>query len=73
MLGLHNGILSAVIFNAIIIVLFIPLALRGVKYRAMSTEEALRNNILIYGVGGLIAPFIGIRIIDMLLVLLGAH
>jgi K+-transporting ATPase ATPase B chain len=70
-LGLHNGILSAVIFNAIIIVLLIPLALRGVQYRAMSAEEALRNNILIYGIGGLIAPFIGIKIIDMLLVLLG--
>lgn len=70
-LGLHNGILSAVIFNAIIIVLLIPLALRGVTYRAMSAEEALRNNILIYGIGGLIAPFIGIKLIDILLVLLG--
>jgi potassium-transporting ATPase ATP-binding subunit len=70
-LGLHNGILSAVIFNAIIIVLLIPLALRGVQYRAMSAEEALRQNILIYGIGGLIAPFIGIKIIDMLLVLMG--
>jgi K+-transporting ATPase ATPase B chain len=70
-LGLHNGILSAVIFNAIIIVLLIPLALRGVQYRAMSAEEALRNNILIYGIGGLIAPFIGIKIIDMLLVFMG--
>ena len=70
-LGLHNGILSAVIFNAIIIVLLIPLALRGVKYQAMSAEEALRNNILIYGIGGLIAPFIGIKLIDMLLVLIG--
>jgi K+-transporting ATPase ATPase B chain len=70
-LGLHNGILSAVIFNAIIIVLLIPLALRGVSYRAMSAEEALRNNILIYGVGGLIAPFIGIKLIDILLVLIG--
>jgi len=70
-LGLHNGILAAVIFNALIIVLLIPLALRGVKYRAMSAEEALRNNILIYGVGGLITPFIGIKIIDMLLIFLG--
>ncbi len=70
-LGLHNGILSAVIFNAIIIVLLIPLALRGVKYRAMSAEDALRNNILLYGVGGLIAPFIGIKIIDILLMLMG--
>jgi potassium-transporting ATPase ATP-binding subunit len=70
-LGLHNGILSAVIFNAIIIVLLIPLALHGVSYRAMSAEEALRNNILIYGIGGLIAPFIGIKLIDILLVLIG--
>jgi K+-transporting ATPase ATPase B chain len=70
-LGLHNGILSAVIFNALIIVALIPLALRGVKYRAMSAEEALRTNILIYGAGGLIAPFIGIKIIDMLLIFLG--
>ena len=70
-LRLHNGILSAVIFNAIIIVILIPLALHGVKYRAMSAEESLRNNILIYGVGGLIAPFIGIKIIDMLLMLMG--
>jgi K+-transporting ATPase ATPase B chain len=70
-LGLHDGILSAVIFNALIIVILIPLALHGVQYRAMSAEEALRNNILIYGVGGLIAPFIGIKIIDMLLVLIG--
>nr|WP_320162379.1 potassium-transporting ATPase subunit KdpB [uncultured Methanoregula sp.] len=70
-LGLHNGILSAVIFNAIIIVILIPLALHGVRYRAMSAEVALRNNILIYGIGGLIAPFIGIKLIDMLLVLMG--
>ncbi len=70
-LGLHNGILAAVIFNALIIVALIPLALRGVKYRAMSAEEALRTNILIYGAGGLIAPFIGIKIIDMLLIFLG--
>ncbi|MFZ0005213.1 potassium-transporting ATPase subunit KdpB [Methanoregula sp.] len=70
-LGLHDGILSAVIFNAIIIVILIPLALHGVKYRAMSAEESLRNNILIYGIGGLIAPFIGIKIIDMLLLFLG--
>jgi K+-transporting ATPase ATPase B chain len=70
-LGLHDGILSAVIFNAIIIVILIPLALHGVKYRPMSAEESLRNNILIYGIGGLIAPFIGIKIIDMLLMLMG--
>ena len=70
-LGLHNAILSAVIFNALIIVVLIPLALHGVTYRPMTAEEALRNNIVIYGIGGLIAPFIGIKIIDMLLVLMG--
>jgi len=70
-LRLQHGILSAVIFNALIIVALIPLALHGVKYRPMSAEDALRNNILIYGVGGLVAPFIGIKIIDLLLVFLG--
>ena len=70
-LGLHNAILSAVIFNALIIVALIPLALTGVTYRPMTAEVALRNNIAIYGVGGLIAPFIGIKIIDIVLVLMG--
>ncbi|MEI7434304.1 MAG: potassium-transporting ATPase subunit KdpB [Methanomicrobiales archaeon] len=70
-LGLHNAILSAVIFNALIIVMLIPLALRGVQYKPMTAEEALRNNILLYGVGGIVAPFIGIKIIDILLVLMG--
>ena len=70
-MGLHNAILAAVIFNALIIIALIPLALRGVKYRAMNAEEALRNNILIYGIGGIIAPFIGIKIIDIVLVLMG--
>ena len=59
------------IFNALIIVALIPLALHGVTYRPMTAEESLRRNILIYGVGGLIAPFIGIKIIDMMLVLMG--
>jgi K+-transporting ATPase ATPase B chain len=71
-MGLQHAVLSAVIFNALIIVALIPLALRGVKYRPMSAEEALRNNIIIYGIGGVIAPFIGIKIIDILLVMLGA-
>ncbi|HVP24961.1 MAG TPA: potassium-transporting ATPase subunit KdpB [Methanomicrobiales archaeon] len=71
-MGLQDAVLSAVIFNAIIIVLLIPIALQGVKYRPMSAEEALRNNIFIYGIGGIIAPFIGIKIIDMLLVMMGA-
>ena len=57
--------LSAVIFNALIIIALIPLALRGVKYKAMSAESLLRRNLLVYGVGGVIVPFIGIKIIDM--------
>jgi potassium-transporting ATPase ATP-binding subunit len=67
----HSAILSAVIFNALIIVALIPLALRGVPYRAVGAATLLRDNLLIYGVGGLIAPFIGIKGIDMLLV--GMH
>jgi len=70
-LSLHHAILSAVIFNALIIVALIPVALRGVTYRPMNAEDALRNNIVIYGIGGVIAPFIGIKVIDILLVLLG--
>ena len=66
----ESAILSAVIFNAIIIVLLIPLALRGVPYRAVGAARLLRDNLLIYGLGGLIAPFIGIKLIDMLLVAL---
>lgn len=61
----QSAILSAVIFNAIIIIALIPLSLRGVGYKAMSAEALLRRNLLIYGFGGLIAPFIGIKIIDM--------
>jgi K+-transporting ATPase ATPase B chain len=63
----QSAILSAVIFNAIIIILLIPLALRGVRYRPIGAEALLRANILIYGGGGLIVPFIGIKLIDMLL------
>jgi potassium-transporting ATPase ATP-binding subunit len=70
-LGLQNAILSAVIFNALIIVALIPLALRGVTYRPMTAEVALRNNIVLYGIGGIIAPFIGIKVIDTVLVLMG--
>jgi K+-transporting ATPase ATPase B chain len=66
----ESAILSAVIFNAIIIVLLIPLALRGVPYRAVGAAKLLRDNLLIYGLGGLIAPFIGIKLIDLLLVAL---
>jgi K+-transporting ATPase ATPase B chain len=67
----HTAILSAVIFNALIIVALIPLALRGVRFRAMSASAILRRNLLIYGVGGLIAPFIGIKLIDLLVTALG--
>jgi K+-transporting ATPase ATPase B chain len=69
----HSAILSAVIFNAIIIVLLIPLALRGVKFKAMGASAILRRNLLIYGVGGLIAPFIGIKLIDLIISALGVH
>jgi len=63
----QTAILSAVIFNALIIIALIPLALRGVPYRPLGAARLLRDNILIYGVGGVIAPFIGIKLIDMLL------
>jgi K+-transporting ATPase ATPase B chain len=63
----NSAILSAVIFNALIIVLLIPLALKGVKYRALGAASLLRRNLLIYGVGGIIVPFAGIKAIDMLL------
>jgi potassium-transporting ATPase ATP-binding subunit len=66
----ESAILSAVIFNALIIIALIPLALRGVPYRAVGAAQLLRDNLLIYGLGGLIAPFIGIKLIDMLLVAL---
>jgi K+-transporting ATPase ATPase B chain len=69
----HSAILSAVIFNAIIIVILIPLALRGVKFRAASAAAILRRNLLIYGVGGLIAPFIGIKLIDVVIAALGVR
>jgi K+-transporting ATPase ATPase B chain len=67
----HSAILSAVIFNAIIIVILIPLALRGVKFRAEGASATLRRNLLIYGLGGLITPFIGIKLIDLLISNLG--
>ena len=66
-----SAILSAVIFNALIIIFLIPLALKGVRYRALGAGALLRRNLLIYGIGGIIVPFVGIKIIDMLLVLLG--
>jgi K+-transporting ATPase ATPase B chain len=65
-----SAVLSAVIFNALIIVALIPLALRGVPYRAVGAAQLLRDNLLIYGLGGVIAPFIGIKVIDLILVAL---
>ncbi|MGB7921849.1 MAG: potassium-transporting ATPase subunit KdpB [Pyrinomonadaceae bacterium] len=67
----QSAILSAVIFNALIIVALIPLALRGVKYRPMSAASLLRRNLLIYGLGGLLVPFIGIKIIDLIITAIG--
>jgi K+-transporting ATPase ATPase B chain len=63
----QSAILSAVIFNALIIVGLIPLALRGVGYKAMSAEALLRRNLILYGVGGLVAPFLGIKLIDIII------
>ena len=63
----QSAILSAVIFNAIIIVLLIPLALKGVRYKPVSANTALTRNLLIFGLGGIIAPFIGIKLIDILI------
>lgn len=67
----QSAILSAVIFNALIIIFLIPLALKGVKYRALGAGQLLRRNLLVYGLGGIVVPFIGIKFIDVLLVLFG--
>jgi K+-transporting ATPase ATPase B chain len=66
-----SAILSAVIFNALIIIALIPLALRGVKFRPLGAADILRRNLLIYGVGGVILPFVGIKFID--LIVAGLH
>jgi potassium-transporting ATPase ATP-binding subunit len=63
----HSAVLSAVIFNALIIIALVPLALRGVKYRPIGAGPLLRNNLLIYGVGGIIIPFFGIKLVDIIL------
>jgi len=63
----QSAILSAVIFNAIIIVALIPLSLRGVKYRPSSASKLLSRNLYIYGVGGVVSPFIGIKVIDLII------
>ncbi len=65
-----SAILSAVIFNALIIIALVPLALKGVKYRAIGANVLLRDNLLVYGLGGIVVPFVGIKLIDMLLVAL---
>jgi K+-transporting ATPase ATPase B chain len=67
----QSAVLSAVIFNALIIIALIPLALRGVKYRPMPAAELLRRNLLVYGVGGIVVPFAGIKLIDMLITRIG--
>ena len=67
----QSAILSAIIFNALIIIALIPLALRGVRYKPQSAAKLLRYNVLVYGVGGVIAPFIGIKLIDLAIVALG--
>jgi potassium-transporting ATPase ATP-binding subunit len=67
----HSAILSAVIFNALIIVALVPLALKGVQFRALSAEALLRRNLLIYGLGGVVAPFVGIKAIDVAITALG--
>jgi K+-transporting ATPase ATPase B chain len=67
----QSAVLSAVIFNALIIIALIPLALKGVKYRPLGAALLLRDNLLIYGVGGIIVPFIGIKLIDMIITRIG--
>jgi K+-transporting ATPase ATPase B chain len=67
----HSAVLSAVIFNALIIVFLIPLALRGIRYRPLGAASLLLRNLLLYGVGGLLVPFVGIKAIDLALVVLG--
>jgi len=67
----QSAILAAVIFNAVIIPLLIPIALRGVKYRPVGAGALLRKNLFVYGLGGVIVPFAGIKLIDLLLLLVG--
>jgi K+-transporting ATPase ATPase B chain len=63
----ESAIISAIIFNALVIPALVPLALRGVRYRAVGATAMLRRNIIIYGLGGMIAPFIGIKLVDLLI------
>ena len=69
----RSAILSAVIFNALIIIALVPLALRGVKFRAEAAAAVLRRNLLIYGLGGIAVPFVGIKIIDIIVSALGVN
>jgi K+-transporting ATPase ATPase B chain len=62
----QSAILSAIIFNALIIVALIPLALKGVKYRAVGAAHILRRNLLVYGLGGIVVPFVGIKLVDVI-------
>ena len=66
----HSAVLSAVIFNALIIIALIPLALKGIRYRPIGADLLLRRHLLIYGLGGIVVPFIGIKVLDMILVAL---
>jgi K+-transporting ATPase ATPase B chain len=67
----QSAVLSAVIFNALIIIALVPLALRGVRYIPVGAEALLRRNLLIYGLGGVIAPFLGIKLIDLFITHIG--
>jgi K+-transporting ATPase ATPase B chain len=67
----QSAVLSAVIFNALIIIALVPLALRGVRYQAMGAAALLRRNLWIYGLGGIIVPFVGIKLIDLLITHIG--
>ncbi len=67
----QSAILSAIIFNALIIIALIPLALRGVTYRPVGAASILRRNLLVYGIGGIIVPFIGIKLIDLFVTAVG--
>ena len=69
----NSAILSAVIFNALIIVALIPIALRGVRFRVGGAAEILRRNLLVYGLGGIVAPFVGIKLIDIVITALGVN
>jgi potassium-transporting ATPase ATP-binding subunit len=67
----RSAILSAVIFNALIIIALVPLALKGVKYRPIGATKLLQRNLLIYGLGGVVAPFVGIKIVDVIITAIG--